>query len=311
MTVSSGFSFFCFVVFRELASNKSLDGLFASSSSEERKYWGFLVFIKVLGECPLQLASVVFTKNLVRCLTNQLAVEDRYLHRMAVKAAKSIQARVAKDPEFAAASVIGLMGSAGSVTFDQATKTKTIEKIVVEANLDALKQIVPFFERLIASRGADDAKAAAASRQSLAGLLLSIVRSRASANDESQDGLQAVLEQILFTFVRFGYFLPKDEAAVQPALTQQSQELFRNRISSCLNSLIANPKYATTLPYAVVKKIRDAAKSEEYGKFIINMDETLRDSVKTAFKSLKKLSSMVSIATFPTVPFVLTETGKE
>jgi DNA polymerase phi len=205
---------------------------------------------------------------------------------MAVKAAKSIQGRVAKDPEFAAASVIGLMGSAGSVNFDQATKTKTIEKIVVEANLDALNQIVPFFEKLIANPGTDDGKAAAASRQSLAGLLLSIVRSRASASDEF-----AVLEQILFTFVRFGYFMAKD---VQPALTQQSQELFRNRISSCLNSLIANPKYATTLPYAVVRKIRDAAKSEEYGKFIINMDETLRDSVKTAFKSLKKLSGMVS-----------------
>ncbi|KAF7182957.1 hypothetical protein CNMCM7691_002701 [Aspergillus felis] len=268
------------------------NGLFASSSSDERKYWGFLVFIKVINECPLQLASHVFTKNLVRCLTNQLAVEDRYLHRMAVKASKSIQARVAKDPEFAAASVIGLMGSAGSVNFDQATKTKTIEKTVVEANVDALKQIVPFFEKLIASPGTDDAKAAAASRQSLAGLLLSIVRSRASASDESQDGLQAVLEQILFTFVRFGYFMPKDDAAVQPALTEQSQELFRNRISSCLNSLIANRKYATTLPYAVVRKIRDAAKSEEYGKFIINMDDTLRDSVKTAFKSLKKLCSM-------------------
>jgi DNA polymerase phi len=274
------------VLSRRPASNKHLDGLFASSSSEERKYWGFLLFIKVINESPLQLASLVFTKNLVRCLTNQLAVEDRYLHRMAVKAAKSIQGRVAKDPEFAAASVIGLMGSAGSVNFDQATKTKTIEKIVVEANLDALNQIVPFFEKLIANPGTDDGKAAAASRQSLAGLLLSIVRSRASASDEF-----AVLEQILFTFVRFGYFMAKD---VQPALTQQSQELFRNRISSCLNSLIANPKYATTLPYAVVRKIRDAAKSEEYGKFIINMDETLRDSVKTAFKSLKKLSGMVS-----------------
>ncbi|RHZ56958.1 hypothetical protein CDV55_101381 [Aspergillus turcosus] len=263
------------------------NGLFASSSSEERKYWGFLVFIKVINESPLQLASLVFTKNLVRCLTNQLAVEDRYLHRMAVKAAKSIQGRVAKDPEFAAASVIGLMGLAGSVNFDQATKTKTIEKIVVEANIDALNQIVPFFEKLIANPGTDDGKAAAASRQSLAGLLLSIVRSRASASDEF-----AVLEQILFTFVRFGYFMAKDDVAVQPALTQQSQELFRNRISSCLNSLIANPKYATALPYAVVRKIRDAAKLEEYGKFIINMDETLRDSVKTAFKSLKKLSGM-------------------
>jgi DNA polymerase phi len=296
--------FFCFCRFPEEPRLTShLDGLFASSSSEERKYWGFLVFIKVINECPLQLASLVFTKNLVRCLTNQLAVEDRYLHRMAVKATKSIQARVAKEPEFAAASVIGLMGSAGSVNFDQATKTKTIEKIVVEANFDALKQIVPFFEKLIASPGTDDAKAAAASRQSLAGLLLSIVRSRASASEESQDSFQAVLEQILFTFVRFGYFMPKDDTAVQPALTQQSQELFRNRISSCLNSLIANPKYATTLPYAVVRKIRDAAKSEEYGKFMINMDETLRDSVKAAFKSLKKLSSMVSPRRFRKISF--------
>lgn len=295
------------VLSRRTATNKHLDGLFASSSSEERKYWGFLVFIKVINECPLQLASLVFTKNLVRCLTNQLAVEDRYLHRMAVKAAKSIQGRVAKDPEFAAASVIGLMGSAGSVNFDQATKTKTIEKIVVEANLEALNQIVPFLEKLIANPGTDDGKAAAASRQSLAGLLLSIVRSRASASASDEF---AVLEQILFAFVRFGYFMAKDDAAVQPALTQQSQELFRNRISSCLNSLIANPKYATTLPYAVVRKIRDAAKSEEYGKFIINMDETLRDSVKTAFKSLKKLSGMVSILISASF-LLLTPTGKE
>lgn len=272
------------------------NGLFAASSSEERKYWGFLLFNKVLIETPLPLASLVFTKNLVRCLTNQLAVEDRYLHRMAVKAAKTIHARVSKDPEFAAASIKGLMGSAGSVNFDQATKTKTVEKIVVEANLDALKQIVPLFEKLITCPGTSDSKAAASSRQFLAGLLLSVVRSRASTNDEAQDGIYDVLEHILFTFVRFAYFVEKDgenhgQAAAEPALTEQTQELFRSRINSCLNSLIANQKYATELPYAVVRKIRDAAKSQEYGKFIIAMDDTLQDSVKSAFKSLKKLSS--------------------
>jgi DNA polymerase phi len=218
---------------------------------------------------------------------------------MAVKAAKTIQARVSKEPEFAAAAINGLMGSAGAVNFDQVTKTKTVEKIVVEADLDSLKQIVPLFEKLITRPGTDDSKAAASSRQFLAGLLLSIVRAQASASDEAEEGAQAVLEHILFTFVRFAYFMEKDgesrgQASAEPALTQQTQELFRNRINSCLNSLIANQKYATDLPYAVVRKIRDAAKSEEYGPFIIAMDDTLQDSVKSAFKSLKKLSSTVS-----------------
>ncbi|KAL5357499.1 DNA polymerase phi-domain-containing protein [Aspergillus floccosus] len=269
------------------------NGLFAAASSEERKYWGFLLFVKVLNERPLKMASQVFTKNLVRCLTNQLAVEDRYLHKMAVKATKTMQTRVSKEPEFAAACISGLMGSAGAVNFDQATKTKTIEKIVVEANLDALKQIVPLFEKLVASPATSDPKIAASNRQFLAGLLLSIVRSRASASGESEDGMQDILEHILFIFVRFAYFVDKEGGAqgVNPAFTQQTQELFRNRINSCLNALIASQKYATTLPYAVVRKIRDAAKSQEYGRFIIDMDDTLRESIKTAFKSLKKLSS--------------------
>lgn len=226
---------------------------------------------------------------------NQLAVEDRYLHRMAAKSTKSIQARVSKEPEFAAAAINGMMGSTGSVNFDQVTKTKTVEKIAVEANSGALKQIVPLLAKLVAHPGTDDSKSAASSRQFLANLLMSIVRARTSATQDSDDGVEGVLEHIMTIFVRFAYFTPNEGAknAPQPAITPQTQELFRSRINSCLNSLIASQKYAATLPYAVVRQIRDAAKSEEYGKFIINLDSTLQDSVKTAFKSLKKLSSNV------------------
>ncbi|PYH44313.1 DNA-directed DNA polymerase POL5 [Aspergillus saccharolyticus JOP 1030-1] len=266
------------------------NGLFAAASSEERKYWGFSLFIKVVTETPLPGAAQVFTRNLIRCLMNQLAVEDRYLHRMAVKAAKSLQTRVAREPAFAAAAVRGLLSpSTGSVTFDQATKTKTVEKIVVEADVTALTEIVPLFEKLIASPcAADDTKAAASSRQYLAGLLLAIVRARAPAEDDAQ----AVLEQILFVLVRFAYF--KGDAgstSVSPPLSEQTQELFRNRIGSCINSLIANARYAS-VPSAVVRKIRDSAQSEAHGKFIVNMDAMIDEAVKNAFKSLKKLASM-------------------
>ncbi|PYI24589.1 hypothetical protein BO99DRAFT_448257 [Aspergillus violaceofuscus CBS 115571] len=269
------------------------NGLFAAASSEERKYWGFSLFIKVITESPRAVAGQAFTKNLVRCLMNQLAVEDRYLHRMAVKAAKALQARVAKEPAFAAAAVRGLMGPAtgGSVTFDQATKTKTVEKIVVEADVEALTEIVPLFESLIAAPcGPHDSKTAAASRQFLAGLLLAIVRARASADPkgEGDDDAHSILESILSIFVRFAYF--KDPAA-SPALAEQTQELFRSRINSCINSLIATARYAA-IPYAVVRQIRDLAKSEERGKFIVSMDETIAGAVKNAFKSLKKLASM-------------------
>lgn len=224
---------------------------------------------------------------------NQLAVEDRYLNRMAIKSAKCIQARVSKEPQFAAAAVKGLLGPTGSVNFDQMTKTKTVEKIAVEANCDALKEIVPLLEKLITKPDTDDSKAAASSRQFLANLLVSIVRSRVSASQD-EDGAQAILEHILMIFVRHAYFTPQNtEKGPQPAMTPQTQDLFRNRINSCLNTLVASQKFAAILPYSVVRQIRDAAKSEEYGKSIINIEGSLGDSVKAAFKSLKKMVSYI------------------
>ncbi|CAG8051443.1 unnamed protein product [Penicillium olsonii] len=268
------------------------NGLFAAASSDERKYWGFLLFSRLINDGAAQQASHTFTKNLMRCLANQLAVEDRYLHRMAVKAAKAIQTRVSREPEFAAVAIRGLMGTSGTLNFDQATKTKTVEKIVAEANHEALEEIVPFFEKLIQNPGTTDEKTSATNRQFVAGLLLSIVRSKASATEGDSENLQASLEQILSIFVRFAYFMDtgKGPSAPEPALSSATQEMLRNRINSCLNSLISNQKFAATLPYAVVKQIRDGAKSGEYGKFIIEIDDKLQDSVKAAFKSLKKLS---------------------
>lgn len=263
------------------------DGLFAAASSDERKYWGFLLLMKIIDESTLHRAEAVFTKNVVRCLMNQLAVEDRYLHRMAVKAAKTIQKRVSNEPPFAAIAVKGLLS--GSLQFDQITKTKTVEKIVLEADAESLQIIIERLEHLIATPGIEEAKAAASSRQYLADLFVSVVRTRSPAGEE----FTPVLQYILSILVRYAYF-GGEQGGANPAISSASQELFRNRINSCLNSLISNIKDPAEVAYTVVRQVRDLQKSEEYGKFIIEIDGTIAESVDAAFKSLKKLSSKVS-----------------
>ncbi|KAI7972424.1 hypothetical protein EIK77_008887 [Talaromyces pinophilus] len=262
------------------------DGLFAAASSDERKYWGFLLFMKIIDEGSVHRSEAIFTKNVVRCLMNQLAVEDRYLHRMAVKAAKTIQKRVSKEPSFAAVAVKGLLS--GSLQFDQITKTKTVEKIVLEADAESLQKIIERLERLIATPGVEEAKAAVSSRQYLADIFVSVVRTRSSAGEE----YRPVLQYILSILVRYAYF-GGEQGGANPAISSATQELFRNRINSCLNSLISNIQDPAEVAYAVVRQIRDLQKSEEYGKFIIEIDGTIAESVDAAFKSLKKLSSKV------------------
>ncbi|TPX26004.1 DNA-directed DNA polymerase [Coccidioides immitis] len=224
---------------------------------------------------------------------NQLSVEDRYLHRIAQKAAKSIQARGATDPEFITPALRGLMGSAGAVNFDQVTKTKTVEKLIGDGSVDGLEQAVPFLEDLITKPGVDDAKVAGSRRQQLATLLNSIVKSL-SIKSSSPDDLDSTIKRVMLVVARFAYFVPvessKNKATVpDPPITSSTQEFFRNKISSCLNMVVAGRKNASTIACQVVQSIHDMNENGEYGKFVIEMGEEISGSVDSAFKILKKI----------------------
>ncbi|OJD12938.1 hypothetical protein AJ78_06544 [Emergomyces pasteurianus Ep9510] len=268
------------------------NGLFAAASSEERKYWGFLLFTKTMNEAPPHLAGLVFTKNLMRSFINQLAVEDRYLHRIATKALKSVQARAGREPQFIVAAVNGLMGASGAVNFDQITKTKTVEKMISAATADSLKEIVPLFEQMIAKPGMSNVKAAASVRQQLAGHLLSVVKAKASAVNTATSGeLYSSIESVLFLLARFGYFLPDENKPLpEPPIIDTTQELFRNRMMSCLNIVISGRKSPAAIPYAVVRKIHEQDAQGDWGKYVIEMSEGIKESVSSAFKTLKKLT---------------------
>ncbi|KAM5466640.1 DNA-directed DNA polymerase [Microsporum audouinii] len=261
-------------------------GLFAAASSEERKYWGFLVFMKVLNEAPIEVASLIFTQNFMRCLVNQLAVEDRYLHKIAVKAAKSIQARASKESEFAYPALCGLMGPRGAINFDQIAKVKVVEKIINDVPHTAIKQLMPFFEGLIVNPDADE-KVAASRRQQIANFLQTITKSlMAAAKESGSEELDAAVEMIILTLARYTYF---SGDSAKPPISDATRELFRNKIIACLNIVISSRKRSSDITYKIVQKIRDLEEHENPGKFIIDMSESITESVQSAFKTLKKI----------------------
>ncbi|KAF3899746.1 DNA-directed DNA polymerase [Trichophyton interdigitale] len=262
-------------------------GLFAAASSEERKYWGFLVFMKVLNEASIDVAGQIFTQNFMRCLMNQLAVEDRYLHKIAVKAAKSIQARTSKEPDFAYPALCGLMGPRGAVNFDQITKVKVVEKIVADVSHTAIKQLMPFFEGLIVKPEADD-KAAASRRQLIANFLQTIVKAfMTSAKEDDSDELDSAVQVIILTLARYTYF---SSDTAKPPISDATRELFRNKIMASLNIIISNQKRPSDIAYKVVQKIRDMEETGDSGKSIIDVSDSISESVHSAFKTLKKIN---------------------
>ncbi|KAF3484407.1 DNA polymerase V [Arthroderma uncinatum] len=265
-------------------------GLFAAASSDERKYWGFLVSMKVLNEAPIEAASLIFTQNFMRCLMNQLAVEDRYLHKIAVKTTKSVQARASKEPEFAYPALCGLMGPRGAINFDQVAKVKVVEKIISDVSHGAIKQLMPFFENLIVSPDADE-KIAASRRQQIANFLQTITKSQMSnGKDSDAEELDAAIEMVILTLARYTYFSGNLVNSPKPPVSDATRELFRNKIMACLNIVISSRGRSADIAYKIVQKIRDMEEGGEFGKFIIDMSESITESVQAAFKTLKKIS---------------------
>jgi DNA polymerase phi len=221
---------------------------------------------------------------------NQLSVDDRYLHDMAIKAANVIHLRASRHPDFAPPAIKGLLGPNGSANFDHLTKTKTVNKIVGEASPSALQPIVSLLERLIARPGSTDSQTATSSRRFMANLLLSIVRSRSASCDDFQGAIEGVLSVLL----RFAYFKGTTNEPPEPQVTEKIRETFRSTLSSSLNSIIGNCTDATQIVYSTVRNIRESMATGIFGDSIIELDDGIVESIDKSFNSLKKLSKNVS-----------------
>ena len=273
--------------------------LFATSSSEERKYWGFLLFQRMVSNAPVNLLCDLFTQSLMRCLTNQLASPERYLHRAAEKSIKAILARARLSPDSKAPFLTALLDPAnGDINFDKITKTKTVENLTSLVDDPAFEHVVKVYEDLVLRPGVEDEKTAASRRQSAADQLVSAVRSiqlHPAEEGLTKSELLPNIRRILALLAKYAYFdvdNNSDDQVVTPSpkISQASREMFRTRIASCLSSLITKsigePSY---FAYELVSNVHSRGENADHRRTILNADENVRSVLEEGWQILRKV----------------------
>jgi DNA polymerase phi len=275
------------------------DSLFSASASDERKHWGFSLASKVIRKAPEEFIPSIFSPNFMRCLINQLALPERFLHRVALKVLKAIHSRAEAEPSTTLFLVVGLMGSNGVVNFDQATKTKTIEKLLVQSSVGALQLILSHLGDFIRHPGVKDEKAAESRRQLLADQLLSTVRSRKLEETDmtSEGNCASWIYHVFLIFINFAYPVVHlgPDSSPSPPISKATQSLLRSRISSCLVHLMSTPQGAV-FPNIVVSNIHAFADEDSEQHFLFQADDAVRKDFNRAWKMVEKIHTKVTSA---------------
>ncbi|KAF8454947.1 DNA polymerase phi-domain-containing protein [Terfezia claveryi] len=302
------------------------ESLFSASSSEERKFHGFLLLIKLfnlLTSTP-QYVSVLlphlFTRNLLRCIINHLSDPSRYLHKSAAKAISTIQKLATAQPSAIPYIVKGLVLGNGTTGFDQLTKTKTVEKLLPLAgdSEDALREVVEMFRDIIVTppltrtgktaEDEDDASAdesAESKRQWAADQILSFARSGKGKKHDSWTALVVELFAVLGHFdvtkltgnTKSVATLVLGGTVPAPKVSEASRSMFRARLSSVLgHSLSLKVEEMVdegtgldrdTWPYRAVRVVREVMAAG--GVLAMEFDEQIEEAVGSGWRKLESI----------------------
>ncbi|TGZ85473.1 hypothetical protein EX30DRAFT_314548 [Ascodesmis nigricans] len=274
------------------------ESLFSSSSSEERKYWGFLFFLKSLDIISTTTTlSTLFSKNLMRSFINQLSDSERYLHKIATKVSRTLISKSESSPWMSPVIFKNLISGHGPPNFDHITKTKTVDKVLCNADENGLNEIFDDLRNIILdpvpSAAADEEasennKQADSRRQWATDTLLSAIRSGKTPKDEK------FLRRTVELLTMLGYFtITSGAQKPKSPVSESSQGMFRTRLMSCLTHLIGLNSGKTSTgeswPYLAIKKIQKCKDAEDEYKPAVEADEMVEEVVEGASKTVEKL----------------------
>ena len=245
---------------------------------------------------PVEVLPVLFGRNFVRCLVNQLASPERYLHRIAEKSIKVIHSRALDLPGLTSIVIDELMITNGYINFDTITKTKTIEKLISQTPLDTVQTIVPNFDQMILHPQSTDEKVASARRQIIADYQLTIIRSK-SIQDKigsTASDYDKVALQIFALLAKHAYFEfqedPNDpRSAPEPPISRASREMFRSRIVSSLTYLTAKTADDLSYPYKLISIVQRRESLTNSKLVTLDIDGSIHKKIRRAWKVLEKI----------------------
>ncbi|PQE11511.1 hypothetical protein CJF31_00011075 [Rutstroemia sp. NJR-2017a BVV2] len=251
------------------------DNLFSASASKERKFWGFLVFQKMIHDhisCTPLIASI-FTHNLVRCLINHVQNEDRFLHRAADKSLKILIHAVEENPDSLPIILRGLIDSNGAYAFDRITKTKTIEKLLSNVNNENAETVFDALAKpVVIVQSTDDAAEAEKRRQIYGDYVLTAVR-----HTEPSETPEKWIKSVALPHLASLAYSKNSEA--KPPVSDSTRTLIRNRLMSVFGHLLADVN-GYHYPCDMVLSCEADA---------VAMDKDITDAKDAAISSLKKL----------------------
>ncbi|KAK6501948.1 hypothetical protein TWF481_009766 [Arthrobotrys musiformis] len=260
------------------------DGLFSNGSSDERKFWGFLVFNRAISTFEdKDTITTLFSPNLMKCFINQLSSPERYLHKAAQKSLRVIKSKAENSPSTASTLLTCLLSRNGSPNFESVTKTKVIESLFSCADEQGKLEIVQFFKSFILQPAAEDSKSIEKSRQWAADQLLSMIRSGKATPKSS------CVSEIVSIFVEYGHFNIKSSLSADLAFSATTQATFRNRLSSCLSELLQNPDLKSTIWPAKAVLLIKQKQEDATDDFATTVDESIEEEIEKVFKIISKL----------------------
>lgn len=125
------------------------ESFFNDKASSERKYLGFLIFMKAFPMIDSTLIPNCFGQNIMRSIINQSSDTKRQLHKISQKVLNCIVTVCENNSETKLVPTLNalLFGPYGSINFDKLTKTKTISKLVAikEISNETLSQLINLF----------------------------------------------------------------------------------------------------------------------------------------------------------------------
>ena len=230
-----------------------------------------------LADQPGKLESL-FSKNFMTCLMNQAAKEDRFLHRAAIKALKSLEGIVASRPASLVIVLKNLLFKNGSYNFDQRTNTKTVDRLLQNINQENEKECFNILRQPLAKLKQKEKADAQSTLRTYVDYLSKSLNASGSTDSPKGDGQQAAaFGQALQELALLAYSQPKDVPA--DLLTESIRSMCRSRLESSFAKLIRRSDDFSAFCKAVSAIDSNA----------VMMDEEIRATVEEALVRMNKL----------------------